>query len=224
MNTTIDLTEFGAIVAAILVLGAIFKNAFPSFPNRLIPLLTWGVAVIAYLVSSDGWADPKQWLAAAIAAATATGIHSGVKNTMQSDSTTTPPTAPPAGTAASIVLAFLLLPALVGCGGRPTTVGINTDADQNISGTITHEINDHATVGVSGTGNPQTGEWTAGVVVTFKETPPPVAQWALEAAGALKTRSGTVYLLASADWDNPEVRNALVESIKAGATLSPLEH
>ncbi len=84
-TSNINITEFGGVIAALLIIGAIFKNAFPSFPNRYIPALTWVIGVVAYLVLVSGWGDPKQWLYAVIAAATATGIHSGIKNTIQKD-------------------------------------------------------------------------------------------------------------------------------------------
>lgn len=85
MNTTLNINEFGSVIVGILLVGAIFKNAFPSFPNRLIPLLTWLLGVAAYLALTNGWANAQQWLAAIIAAASATGIHSGIKNTFQNN-------------------------------------------------------------------------------------------------------------------------------------------
>lgn len=96
MNTTIDLGQFGAIVGALVIIGAILKNAIPAFPNRFIPLLTLILGVAAYLSMSGGWNDPKQWVAAFMAAATATGTHSTVKNTFQSreENTTTEPSKP----------------------------------------------------------------------------------------------------------------------------------
>lgn len=78
----INIQEFGGTIAALLVVGTILKNAFPAFPNRLIPLVTWVLGVLAYLALSKGWGDPQQWIAAVVAAATATGVHSGIKNTM----------------------------------------------------------------------------------------------------------------------------------------------
>lgn len=85
MNDTVNisLTEFGGVIVALLVVGAILKNAFPSFPNRIIPLITLFGGVLAYQATSNGWTDPKQWIAAIVAAATATGIHSGIKNTVE---------------------------------------------------------------------------------------------------------------------------------------------
>lgn len=82
MNININLAEFGGVILALLSVGALLKHAFPNFPNRLIPLFTWVLGVVAYLAISKGWADAGQWIAAVVAAATATGAHSGVKNTM----------------------------------------------------------------------------------------------------------------------------------------------
>lgn len=84
-NININLSEFGGVIAALLIVGTIFKNAFPNFPNRFIPLLTWVLGMGAYLTLTNGWHDPKQWLAAVVAAATATGTHSAIKNTVQKE-------------------------------------------------------------------------------------------------------------------------------------------
>jgi len=82
-----NLTEFGGVIVALLTVGAILKNAFPKFPNRLIPMFTWVLGVLGYQSLVGGWSDPKQWIAAVVAAATATGIHSGLKNTIQTTQT-----------------------------------------------------------------------------------------------------------------------------------------
>ena len=83
MNTNINLEEYGATIVGMMAVGSILKNAFPSFPNRLIPLVTWVLGVAAYLAMSKGWGDPQQWLAGIITAASATGLHSATKNTIQ---------------------------------------------------------------------------------------------------------------------------------------------
>lgn len=114
MNTTINLEEFGGTILGILTVGAFLKNAFPAFPNRFIPLLTWAMGALAYLTLSNGWTDPKQYLAAIITAATATGLHSGVKNTVGDAK-------PASGIGALLMCGLLLVPAatLTGCAGSP---------------------------------------------------------------------------------------------------------
>lgn len=79
----IDLNMFGGVIAALLVVGGILKNAIPSFPNRMIPLVTLVLGVVAYLAISSGWNEPAQWVAAIVTAATATGTHSGIKNSFE---------------------------------------------------------------------------------------------------------------------------------------------
>lgn len=79
----IKVTEFGSVVAALMLVGGILKNALPKFPNRMIPLVILVLGVVAYLTLTAGWGDPIQWIAAIVAAATAVGAHSGVKNTME---------------------------------------------------------------------------------------------------------------------------------------------
>lgn len=111
MNININLAEFGSVIMALLLVGGILKNAFPSFPNRVIPLITWLLGVVAYLAISKGWSDPGQWIAAIVAAATATGTHSGIKNTLGNDpyDPTFPPKLP------LLLLGGVLSLGLVGC-------------------------------------------------------------------------------------------------------------
>lgn len=83
MNISINLAEFGGVIVALLIVGSILKNAFPNMPNRIIPLITWALGVVAYLGMTNGWKQFPQWIAAVVAAATATGTHSGIKNSFQ---------------------------------------------------------------------------------------------------------------------------------------------
>ena len=87
MNISINLAEFGGVIVALLVVGSILKNAFPNLPNRIIPLITWTLGLVAYLAMTHGWRDPNQWIAAIVASATATGTHSGIKNSFQTPNT-----------------------------------------------------------------------------------------------------------------------------------------
>jgi hypothetical protein len=79
----INLSEFGGIVGALMIVGAVLKNAVPEFPNRLIPLVILILGVASYLALTHGWSDEGQWVAAVVAAATAVGAHSGIKNSLQ---------------------------------------------------------------------------------------------------------------------------------------------
>lgn len=131
MNTTININEFGGVIVGLLLVGAIFKNAFPSFPNRLIPLLTWILGVLSYLALTKGWTDSQQWIAAIIAAASATGIHSGIKNTMEKDDTT-PPKLPLLLIGALLALS---VPTMTGCATTtpPQAVVYHTLQDTQIA-------------------------------------------------------------------------------------------
>lgn len=92
MQTTINIAEFGGVIAGLIIVGSILKNAFPNFPNRFIPLTTWLLGVIAYMTITKGWADGQNWIAAIITAATATGTHSAIKNSLEPKPDTTPTT------------------------------------------------------------------------------------------------------------------------------------
>lgn len=78
------LADAGALIAALLIVGAILKNAVPQFPTRFIPLLTMVGGTIGYMLMTDSaWGSGKAWFTALLVAASATGIHSGIKNTVQ---------------------------------------------------------------------------------------------------------------------------------------------
>lgn len=82
--------QLAGTIAALLVVGAILKNAFPNFPNRFIPLLTWILGTVAVCSQTGQW-NFNGVLSAFLLAASATGIHSGIKNTIEAK-----PTPPPA--------------------------------------------------------------------------------------------------------------------------------
>ena len=82
MNTSVNITDLAAVVAGLMIVGKILKSAFPKFPNRFIPAVTWVCGVLSYQITAGNWSDPKQWLVAIIASATATGTHSAIKNTV----------------------------------------------------------------------------------------------------------------------------------------------
>ncbi|HNR70428.1 MAG TPA: phage holin family protein [Verrucomicrobiota bacterium] len=81
----IEIGEFGSVIAALLVVGAILKHAFPSFPNNKIPLVTFILGTLAYVAMVKGWGNVQQWIAGVVAAVTATGAHSSVQNVLGID-------------------------------------------------------------------------------------------------------------------------------------------
>lgn len=77
-------TDAGALIVGLMLVGVILKNAFPDFPNRLIPLCTFIMGTLGYMVMTDSpMASGKAWFTSILVAATATGLHSGLKNTFQ---------------------------------------------------------------------------------------------------------------------------------------------
>lgn len=80
-----NLTDAATIIPMILIAGAILKHAFPTLPNRFIPLMTWILGALGYLLKSGDWTGPNIFTAILVAAS-ATGIHSGLKNTMEKSS------------------------------------------------------------------------------------------------------------------------------------------
>ena len=90
------LTDLAIIIGPLLILGAILKNAFPAFPNRLIPLLTWLLGTVGYCLSIGSWTGASLFQGILLSA-TATGIHSGLKNSLLNNThmPDTPATPPP---------------------------------------------------------------------------------------------------------------------------------
>lgn len=74
--------DASVIIGPLMVAAYILKHAFPAFPNRFIPLLTWVGGITGYLIKS-GDTSANGIFTAVLVAATATGIHSGIKNTFQ---------------------------------------------------------------------------------------------------------------------------------------------
>lgn len=77
------------IMLGVLGVGALLKHAFPAFNNRWIPLLTWTLGTIAFVLKSQDYSVTGIFIGVVVAAA-ATGIHSGIKNTVESDDEPTP--------------------------------------------------------------------------------------------------------------------------------------
>ena len=103
----------GPVVLAALVIGGILKHAFPRFPNRFIPLVTWMLAAPTYIILTRDY-SPAGVLVGILTAAVATGIHSGIKNTLGGEQAM-------GGTGLAKLLSLLvLLPMLfVGCATNP---------------------------------------------------------------------------------------------------------
>lgn len=81
MQLNLDGSAAMPIVVAVWVLAAILKNAFEKFPNRLIPLVTWGLAGTAYVIVTRDF-TPQGVIAGILTSAVATGVHSGLKNSL----------------------------------------------------------------------------------------------------------------------------------------------
>lgn len=109
MNETLTSKEVGVVITGLLLVGGLLKNAFPSFPNRFIPLLTWILGVPSFLALSaaGAWTDPAAWTNAALLCASATGIHSGLKNSLVGDV--------PAPRTLSLMLSLSASALLLGC-------------------------------------------------------------------------------------------------------------
>lgn len=84
------------VIPGFLAIGWLLKNAVPSLPNGLIPLLTFIGGTAAMVVIVDQYANPAAWVASLIIAASVTGFHSGFKNTGQLMSVVKKDTPPPA--------------------------------------------------------------------------------------------------------------------------------
>ena len=53
----------------------------------------------------------------------------------------------------------------------PATIEIGANQDHDITGTVTVSPSTNLDIGITGTGNPDTGDYTVGIVVVFKERP-----------------------------------------------------
>lgn len=114
LPSNLNLKDVGAILAAILAVGAILKHAFPKFQNRFIPLVTLVGGTLGFAAKINDW-TARGLFTAFLVAASGTGIHSGVKNMLGKK--TSPPVTPSGGTPrVGIVLLLVSIPALFLCG------------------------------------------------------------------------------------------------------------
>jgi hypothetical protein len=80
MNDT-ALADAGPIIAALLLFGALLKHGIPSFPNRLIPLVTALGGTVAFVVKSGDF-TAAGLLNGFLVSVLATGTHSTLKNVL----------------------------------------------------------------------------------------------------------------------------------------------
>lgn len=129
----VDLAAVSWVIGGALAVGAILKHSL-SISNKLIPLITWTLGTVAYVVLSRGYADVQSWVIGMLACAVATGSHSMLKNTAQL----------PRGRAGTGAGTALLLLGLTlggwGCGGlghRLESGGAYAPVTTNATGEVT---------------------------------------------------------------------------------------
>lgn len=72
------------IMVGVLAVGAILKHVFPALSNRWIPLITWTLGTVAFVLKSQDYSLTSM-IVGLLACAAATGLHSGAKNTVEKD-------------------------------------------------------------------------------------------------------------------------------------------
>lgn len=86
MNETQIAVDAAVVVAPLMIVGAILKNAFKKFPNRMIPLVILLLGMPAYMAKSGAaWDNASAWVTAFLCVATAVGVHSGIKNSLEKE-------------------------------------------------------------------------------------------------------------------------------------------
>lgn len=107
---------------------------------------------------------------------------------------------------------------LLGC-KTPSTLIVTADDDHNIGGSLTTQPSTNLTIGIEGTGNPDTGEWEIGIVVTFKDAPTANVADYLLAAGfsRVNTRDGSVEFVLPGKVDSELKRQAMQVALENGA-------
>lgn len=119
------------------------------------------------------------------------------------------------------VIALTLLPlAFTGCN---TTGAVNTQYNSAGQGTVGLGLsNENYTA--TGTFNPVTGEWTAGISIVFKDVPDAALIAALGKAGAVPagTRSALTWNVPQYDRRNQDQIYAIRKSREVGAIIKPL--
>ncbi len=100
-----------------------------------------------------------------------------------------------------ILLGLVLVLVLAGCAGtvHDTTIHASSSGSNQITGGVTTGIGDHTTVGVQGDYNLDTGNYNAGVIVTFKQPPSEACVQALDRAQGYEA-SDTIWILPNSDF------------------------
>ena len=104
-----------------------------------------------------------------------------------------------------------------------TTIGISTDGNANINGSVGIPISTNATLVLTGGTNVTTGDWSGGISIEFKNPPPPSVTQKLLAAGAVSAKGNSVWSIPRADVTNKAVLEAVIAAYEQGATIKPLK-
>lgn len=117
-------------------------------------------------------------------------------------------------------LAFAFMPVfamLPGCASG-TSMNVSTDG-QNIDGGFTYPVSSNVDVSVTGGGNTVTGDWHAGVSITFKQAPPEYVVKELVAAGAVAVKDKLVWQLSSEDVGSLKAQRAIHTALTVPGTV-----
>jgi hypothetical protein len=122
------------------------------------------------------------------------------------------------------VLLFTVL--ATGCGTtHPTTINLGSE-NGNVTGSVTTEIGTNFSGGISGSYDPTNGAWTAGLIITFKESPPSAVATLAAQAGAVpvsspksKGPSSAAYVITRPDVTSPAQTMFIEAALANGATI-----
>ena len=119
--------------------------------------------------------------------------------------------------AAAAILGVLLF--VFGCAG--TQLAVSTpDSGTNIVGTVTFPLSTNVDASVTGGGNTVTGDWSAGIVITFKQTPPDYVVREMKAAGGVPAKDNALsWLLPSADPKAERTQKAVGAALSVPGTV-----
>lgn len=116
-----------------------------------------------------------------------------------------------------------LLALCIGCASHPqTTVQVTADDAHNIGGSVDVVVSTNLNVGLTGSGNPDTGAWNIGLVITFKAAPEEAVRDYLLAAGFVPLATNAFALPGLVDTDLE--RAAVVYAELRGGELRGLSY